>query len=59
MQHLEQASNTNMRLGKEFVKRIKDRQGDEKATISMKKDHEDRWKDKVTHRYLTSQLEKN
>ena len=73
MQHLEQASNTNtllkmvkrnerqwiMRFGKEFEKRIKDRQGDGKVTISMRMDHEDRWKDKVTHRYLTSQLEKD
>ena len=53
MQHLEQANNTNtllkmvkrnerqgiMRLGKEFEKRIKDRQGDGKVTMSMKKDH--------------------
>ena len=48
-----------MRLGKEFEKRIKDRQGDGKVTISMRKDHEDRWKDKVTYGYLTSQLEKD
>ena len=25
----------------------------------MRKDHEDRWKDKVTHGYLTSQLVKD
>ena len=72
MQHLEQASNTNtllkmvkrnerqgiMRLGKEFEKRIKDRQGDGKVTISMRKDMHIDGKT-VTHGYLTSQPEKD
>ena len=73
MKHLEEASDTNsliqlvrksennnvMRLGKEFEKRIQEGQGTGKVTDSMRKDHEKKWKEKVTHGYLKSQIEKD
>ena len=72
MKHLEEASDTNsliqmvrksennnvMRLGKEFEKRIQEGQGTGKVTDSMRKDHEKKWNEKVTHGYLQSQIEK-
>ena len=48
-----------MRLGKEFEKRIQEGQGTGKVTDSMRKDHEKKWKEKVTHGYLQSQIEKD
>ena len=48
-----------MRLGKEFEKRIQDGLGTGKVTDSMKKDHEKKWKEKVTHGYLQSRIEKD
>ena len=73
MKHLEEASDTNsliqmvrksennnvMRLGKEFEKRIQEGQGTGKITDSMRKDHEKKWKEKVTHGSLQSQIEKD
>ena len=73
MKHLEEASDTNsliqmvrksennnvMRLGKEFEKRVQEGQGTGKVTDSMRKDHEKKWKEKVTHGYLQSQIEKD
>ena len=73
MKHLEKASDTNsliqmvrrseknnvMRLGKEFEKHIQEGQGTGKVTDSMTKDHEKKWKEKVTHVYLQSQIEKD
>ena len=48
-----------MRLRKEFEKRIQEGQGSGKVTDSMRKDHEKKWKEKVTHGYLQSQIEKD
>ena len=73
MKHLEEASDTNsliqmvrksknnnvMRLGKEFEKRMQEGQGTGKVTGSMRKDHEKKWKEKVTHGYLQGQIEKD
>ena len=73
MKHLEEASDTNsliqmvrksennnvMRLGQEFEKHIQEGHGTGKVTDSMRKDHEKKWKEKVTHGYLQSQIEKD
>ena len=73
MKHLEEASDINslvqmvrksennnvMRLGKELEKRIQEGQGTGKVTDSMRKDHGKTWKEKVTHWYLQSQIEKD
>ena len=65
MKHLEEASYANsennnvMRLGKEFEKRVQEEQGTGKVTDSMRKDHEKKWKEKVMHGYLQSQIEKD
>ena len=73
MKHLEETSNTNsliqmvrksennnvMRVVKEFEKRIQEGQGTGKVTDSMRQDHEKKWKEKVMHGYLQSQIEKD
>ena len=64
MQMVRKSENNNvMRLGKEFEKRIQEGQGTGKVTgkvtDSIRKDHEKKWKEKATHGYLQSQIEKD
>ena len=66
MKHLEESCNNNSLLQmakkneenrKEFEKWLQERQGTEKVTEGMEKDHEQRWKEKVTPGYLQKQID--